>query len=39
MGVPLTGPCEHLLIVNDDPESQQLIQDCLNDGGYETTLC
>ncbi len=38
MGVPLTGPCEHLLIVNDDPESQQLIQDCLNDGGYETTL-
>ena len=38
MGVPLTGPCEHLLIVNDDPESQQLIQDCLDDGGYETTL-
>jgi len=38
MGEPLTGPCEHLLIVNDDPESQQLILDCLHDGGYETTL-
>jgi len=34
----LTGPSEHLLIVNDDPESQQLILDCLHGGGYETTL-
>ena len=33
----MTGHCEHLLIVNDDPESQQQIMDCLEDGGYETT--
>jgi len=38
MGAPLTGHCEHLLIVNDDPESQQLIVDCLHGDGYETTL-
>lgn len=38
MGAPLIGHCEHLLIVNDDPESQELIVNCLQTGGYETTL-
>ena len=38
MDTPLTGHCKHLLIINDDPESEQIIVDCLQTGGYETTL-
>lgn len=38
MDTPLAGHCEHLLIINDDPESEQLLVDCLHEGGYETTL-
>jgi sigma-B regulation protein RsbU (phosphoserine phosphatase) len=38
MDTPPAGHCEHLLIISDDLESEQLLVDCLNEGGYETTL-
>lgn len=34
---PSTANSPHLLIINDDPESEQQIVDCLRDSGYETT--
>lgn len=34
---PATANSPHLLIINDDPESEQQIVECLSSSGYETT--